>query len=153
MIRLILLLLLLIHSVYPFNIDLNTHVEYRRPPSTLFGFSVAAHKESDVGWVIVGAPEDDSEQAKVGIEKAGAVYRCQTRMPFRCDQIPFDTSGNNNASGTMIDDKSKQWFGASVHSSGQDGIIVVRYLWTLEFFYVEFQSTFLTFTKAATLGP
>ena len=44
--------------------------------------------------MIVGAPEDDSEQAKVGIEKAGAVYRCQTRMPFRCDQIPFDTSGN-----------------------------------------------------------
>ena len=44
--------------------------------------------------MIVGAPEDDSEQAKVGIEKAGAVYRCQTQMPFRCDQIPFDTSGN-----------------------------------------------------------
>ena len=43
--------------------------------------------------MIVGAPEDDSEQAKVGIEKAGAVYRCQTEMPFRCDQIPFDTSG------------------------------------------------------------
>ena len=43
--------------------------------------------------MIVGAPEDDSEQAKVGIEKAGAVYRCQTQMPFRCDQIPFDTSG------------------------------------------------------------
>merc|ERR1712083_51123 len=82
-----------IHLGCTFNIDLNTHVEYRRPPSTLFGFSVAAHKEADVGWVIVGAPEDDSEQAKVGIEKAGAVYRCQTRMPFRCDQIPFDTSG------------------------------------------------------------
>ena len=48
--------------------------------------------------MIVGAPEDDSEQAKVGIEKAGAVYRCQTRMPFRCDQIPFDTSGNLCAS-------------------------------------------------------
>ena len=45
--------------------------------------------------MIVGAPEDDSEQAKVGIEKAGAVYRCQTQMPFRCDQIPFDTSGKN----------------------------------------------------------
>ena len=44
--------------------------------------------------MIVGAPEDESEQAKVGIEKAGAVYRCQARMPFRCDQIPFDTSGN-----------------------------------------------------------
>ena len=45
--------------------------------------------------VIVGAPEDDSEQAKVGIEKAGAVYRCQTEMPFRCLQIPFDTSGKS----------------------------------------------------------
>ena len=37
-------------SVQGFNIDLNTHVEYRRPTSTLFGFSVAAHKEGDVGW-------------------------------------------------------------------------------------------------------
>ena len=46
----------------------------------------------------MGAPEDDSEQAKVGIEKAGAVYRCQTKMPFRCDQIPFDTSGKSKAS-------------------------------------------------------
>jgi len=36
-------------------------------------------------------------------------------------------SGNNNASGVVIDDKSRQWFGASVHSSGPDGIIVVRY--------------------------
>ena len=43
--------------------------------------------------MIVGAPEDDSEQARVGIEKAGAVYRCQADMPYRCHQIPFDTSG------------------------------------------------------------
>jgi hypothetical protein len=37
----------------------------------------------------------------------------------------FTFSGNNNASGVVIDDKSRQWFGASVHSSGPDGIIVV----------------------------
>ena len=36
-------------------------------------------------------------------------------------------SGNNNASGVVIDDKSRQWFGASVHSSGPDGIIVVSW--------------------------
>ena len=52
--------------------------------------------------MIVGAPEDDSEQAKVGIEKAGAVYRCQTRMPFRCDQIPFDTSGNSCPNSKLV---------------------------------------------------
>lgn len=40
--------------------------------------------------------------------------------------LELNFAGNNNASGSMIDDKSKQWFGASVHSSGQDGIIVVR---------------------------
>ena len=37
-------------------------------------------------------------------------------------------SGNNNASGVVIDDKSRQWFGASVHSSGPDGIIVVSWI-------------------------
>ena len=40
--------------------------------------------------------------------------------------LELNFAGNNNASGTMIDDKSKQWFGATVHSSGKDGIIVVR---------------------------
>ena len=43
-------LLGLFQIVNCFNIDLNTHVEYRRPPSTLFGFSVAAHREANVGW-------------------------------------------------------------------------------------------------------
>ena len=28
-----------------------------------------------------------------GVEKAGAVYRCQTDPPHHCEQIPFDTSG------------------------------------------------------------
>ena len=66
-----------------------------RPVKTLKSFyDFGAYKFSLLFCrVIVGAPEDDSEQAKVGIEKAGAVYRCQTEMPFRCDQIPFDTSG------------------------------------------------------------
>ena len=41
--------------------------------------------------------------------------------------LDLNFAGNNNASGSMIDDKSKQWFGASVHSSGPDGIIVVNF--------------------------
>ena len=49
---------------------------------------------------------------------------CVSNRDFTLSSI---FAGNNNASGTMIDDKSKQWFGASVHSSGQDGIIVVRW--------------------------
>ena len=52
---------------------------------------------------------------------------------FTLSSILF--AGNNNASGTMIDDKSKQWFGASVHSSGQDGIIVVRFTFNFVYYW------------------
>ena len=43
-------ILIVTNSCYGFNIDLNTHVEYKRPPETLFGFSVAAHEEANKGW-------------------------------------------------------------------------------------------------------
>ncbi|XP_071748124.1 integrin alpha-PS2 isoform X2 [Lepeophtheirus salmonis] len=39
-------------------------------------------------------------------------------------QTRFINKGNNNISGTTIDDKSLQWFGASLYSSGEDGIVV-----------------------------
>ena len=45
---------------------------------------------------------------------------------YRCDVIPFDMTGNNNDTGGPIDEKSNQWFGASISSSGDDGVIVVR---------------------------
>lgn len=44
--------------------------------------------------MISGAPEDENQyQFMAGVEKAGAVYRCQTDPPHHCEQIPFDTSG------------------------------------------------------------
>ena len=47
--------------------------------------------------VIVGAPEDENVyQSRVGIDRPGAVYRCQTNPPFNCQQIPFDTSGKKH---------------------------------------------------------
>ena len=35
-------------------------------------------------------------------------------------------TGNNNDTGATIDEKSNQWFGATVSSSGEDGVVVVR---------------------------
>ena len=49
-VRTILFLLLCIKSVASFNIDVQSHVEYSRPPGTMFGFAVTAHKEGDTGW-------------------------------------------------------------------------------------------------------
>ena len=41
--------------------------------------------------------------------------------------IPFDMTGNNNDTGVTIDEKSHQWFGATLASSGEDGVVVVSY--------------------------
>ena len=43
----------------------------------------------------------------------------------RCEVIPFDTTGNNNDTSGPIDEKSNQWFGATVTSAGEDGVVVV----------------------------
>ena len=96
--------------------------------------------------VLVGAPEADTIQGRWGVKKPGAVFRCETDLPhrwallshdlmtyswcFRCEMIPFDMTGNNNDTGGPIDEKSNQWFGASLSSSGEDGVIVVSYIRT-----------------------
>ena len=46
----------------------------------------------------------------------------------RCDVIPFDMTGNNNDTGAPIDEKSNQWFGATVSSSGENGVVVVSFV-------------------------
>ena len=51
--------------------------------------------------------------------------RLQIFLVSRCDVIPFDMTGNNNDTGAPIDEKSNQWFGATVSSSGENGVVVV----------------------------
>ena len=38
-------------------------------------------------------------------------------------------TGNNNDTDGQIDQKSNQWFGATISSSGEDGVIVVSFQW------------------------
>ena len=56
-----------------------------------------------------------------------------TRRPFLFSCVRVMT-GNNNSSGKQIDSKSNQWFGASVYSSGNDGVVVVSYLFVYFYF-------------------
>ena len=77
--------------------------------------------------ILIGAPDDESPLATSNsLSRPGSVYRCTSRPPFQCSVIPFDNTGNNNVSGSAIDEKSHQWFGASISSSGIDGYVVVR---------------------------
>ena len=39
-----------VRFIEAFNLDIGTRVVFSQPPSTMFGFSVAGHKEGNVGW-------------------------------------------------------------------------------------------------------
>lgn len=125
----IIFFVLLNNLVKCFNVDTSTVIVHRGNPETYYGFSVALHKEGNKDWLLVGAPLSIGKQE--GIAHGGAVFKCIPTLEGSCQMIPFDTLGNGNItskSGTMIpvEEKDKQWFGATVQSSGSTGIIVVK---------------------------
>ncbi|GJQ71792.1 putative integrin alpha [Trypoxylus dichotomus] len=96
----------------------------------MFGFTVAAHLERGTSMVLVGAPKAQTNQTR--ISNGGAVYMCETRRDNSCRQIPFDQTGDYELNGRVIDQKSNQWFGATLYSAGSDGPVVAcasRYVW------------------------
>ncbi|ESO98544.1 hypothetical protein LOTGIDRAFT_239025 [Lottia gigantea] len=76
--------------------------------------------------LLVGAPKGETSQP--GVNRAGSVFRCGIDRADYCQEIPFDAKGNNirwNGSAYVdIEDKSDQWFGATIQSSGENGVIV-----------------------------
>ncbi|VVC36327.1 Hypothetical protein CINCED_3A009292 [Cinara cedri] len=120
----VLLLTALCCTVFGFNVDVKNCIKHRGPEGSMFGFSVAQHKEHGRSWLLIGAPEAQTTQP--GVEKGGAVFRCGTSREDFCEKILFDKRGNNNSTELMIqiDSKSRQWFGATVRSSGDDGVIL-----------------------------
>jgi hypothetical protein len=119
---------ILINSASAFNVDVNSKVVHSAPRSTcddecMFGFSVAQHKEKGQSWLLVGAPAADSRQP--GVYRGGAVYKCRPESPNNCEIIPFDQEGNTLApTGQQYDNKTGQWFGSLVRSSGEDGVVL-----------------------------
>ncbi|XP_049529483.1 integrin alpha-PS2 isoform X2 [Anopheles darlingi] len=106
-----------------FNLDTINFILQEGDPNSMFGFSVALHREQNKSWVIVGAPTANTTQPDV-IE-GGAVYRCDIYDDTRCSLVPFDNEGNRmNDQNEQIDTKSNQWFGATVVSAGIDGPLV-----------------------------
>ncbi|XP_044269454.1 integrin alpha-PS2 isoform X2 [Tribolium madens] len=127
---------LCVYTVTAFNVDSFNYASYQVPSydghDSMFGFSITLHRERSTGWLIVGAPEASSSQP--GVIHGGAVYKCPTDRDGGCEEIPFDTKGNNrDANNNLMDNKTEQWFGATVSSSGrEEGPIVAcapRYTW------------------------
>ncbi|XP_060064928.1 integrin alpha-V-like isoform X2 [Ylistrum balloti] len=120
-------LLLFIDSTRGFNLEVEFPDVRTGTPGSMFGFSVAQHVDQGEGWLLVGSPTAATQQA--GIIRGGAVYRCRANNTAdNCSMIPFDQRGNSNQfNGSVylaIEDKSHQWFGATVASSGNDGHIL-----------------------------
>lgn len=115
----------LVDSCVGYNLDLETVTVHRGESRSKFGYSVALHQDQGAKWLLVGAPRAQTRQP--GVTRGGAVYRCPIDSGSYCQEIPFDTKGNDiRHNGTHyrdVEDKSDQWFGASIRSS-LNGIIV-----------------------------
>lgn len=109
-----------------FNIDIQSAIVHQGPANSYFGYSVAQHKDRGVSWLLVGAPKAQTDQPKT--REAGAVYRCSPTSPKACQQVPFDPNGSSviqlRGEERQSDDKSYQWFGASLQSANENGSIV-----------------------------
>ncbi|KAH6939176.1 hypothetical protein HPB50_016419 [Hyalomma asiaticum] len=80
----------------------------------------------EVSRLLVGAPDAQTQQPNV--DRGGAVFRCSTEASGSCQTVPFDQLGPTEVPvGRHLertDDKSGQWFGATLHSAGENGLIV-----------------------------
>lgn len=114
-------------AVHGFNLDTSSAIVHAGPDNSLFGYTVAVHKDRNDHWLLVGAPRASTNQP--GADQAGAVYRCSTKTNRACQQVDFDRNGSSvitltNNTRVRVDSKSRQLFGASLHSAADSGMII-----------------------------
>ncbi|XP_058791167.1 integrin alpha-PS2-like [Phymastichus coffea] len=113
--------------VFTFNVEVEDYAVYQGDSNSMFGYAVAEYRDQHGrGWVIVGAPLNQTRQ--LNIDKGGSVFRCDIAEDNRCFPIEFDKKGvdyvrsHKYASGIEpIDEKSGQWFGATIAASTEAG--------------------------------
>lgn len=112
--------------VSAFNIDTQSAIVHSGPSNSYFGYTVAQHIDRGINWLLVGAPKAQTSQS--GVKEGGAVYKCSTSVSGAIQQIPFDSSGPSfvqlGNESLQSDDKSHQWFGASLGSAIENGSII-----------------------------
>ncbi|XP_055384808.1 integrin alpha-PS2 isoform X2 [Condylostylus longicornis] len=110
---------------FQYNLDLESYNQHYGNSGSMFGFSVVLHRYFNKNWVIVGAPKTHHSFNLTGVERPGAVYRCDLQETNRCILIPFDSKGNQyNDRNEKVDTKSDQWLGATISSGGENGPVV-----------------------------
>ncbi|RVE58170.1 hypothetical protein OJAV_G00206530 [Oryzias javanicus] len=104
-----------------FNLDVEKPSVFLGPPGSYFGFSVDFFKSPDnrESDVLIGAPRANTTSSS-SVSERGAVYSCPWSGDASCQVVPFDDTGNRvSKDGSVMEFKSRQWFGASVRSDGE----------------------------------
>ncbi|CAH1799398.1 unnamed protein product [Owenia fusiformis] len=107
-----------------FNIDLKQPMVYETRMSSYFGYAVSLHKNGNDAWLLIGAPRYRTDQDR--ISNGGSVFRCSPDRENYCEEISFDKTGNEQLTDypKYSEEKSNQFMGATVYSSGVNGKIV-----------------------------
>ncbi|XP_045550270.1 integrin alpha-6 [Salmo salar] len=107
-------------QISSFNLDTENVLIMNGEPGSLFGFSLAMHRQLDPVdkiMLLVGAPRAKAlkgQKSKV----TGGLYNCDTTSSS-CNRVEFDNNENLNT-----ESKENQWMGVTVNSQGPGGKIV-----------------------------
>uniref|UniRef100_A0A3P9AJ70 Uncharacterized protein n=1 Tax=Esox lucius TaxID=8010 RepID=A0A3P9AJ70_ESOLU len=122
LIRVALICLLEWTHIYAFNLDTINVLRKDGEPGSLFGFSIAMHRQlnpSDKRILLIGAPRARA-LANQRANITGGLYSCDiTTESDDCERVEFD-----NEEDVRVENKENQWMGVTVNSQGPGGKIV-----------------------------
>ncbi|XP_053925877.1 integrin alpha-6 isoform X2 [Cuculus canorus] len=105
-----------------FNLDADNAIARRGEPGSLFGFSLAMHRQlhpQERRLLLVGAPREKAFPAQQA-NRTGGLYSCDIASPStRCTRVVFDEETD-----PRIESKEDQWMGVTVQSQGPGGNVV-----------------------------
>ncbi|KAM9342286.1 integrin alpha-4 [Pholidichthys leucotaenia] len=105
------LTLVLIGPIAGYNLDVDHSLEFRGPPSSMFGYSVLLHHHRAHSWLVVGAPVANSP-FNPSVQSPGVVYRCNiTSEPRGCHPMRADVLSCGK---TCESETDHQWLGVSL---------------------------------------
>ncbi|XP_048882034.1 integrin alpha-6 isoform X2 [Brienomyrus brachyistius] len=108
--------------VAAFNLDTENVIRKNGEPNSLFGFSLAMHRQlkpTERRMLLIGAPRAKA-LSNQGANITGGLYSCDvTTQSNDCKRIEFDNEVDLN-----LEYKEDQWMGVTVHSQGPGGKIV-----------------------------
>ncbi|XP_052004791.1 integrin alpha-6 isoform X1 [Xyrauchen texanus] len=114
--------LLIWTSASAFNLDTQNVLRKNGHPGSLFGFSLAMHRQlqpTDKRILLIGAPKAralSNQRANI----TGGLYSCDiTTHTDDCTRVEFD-----NDVDVLVENKENQWMGVTVQSQGPGGKIV-----------------------------